>query len=159
MRRNEATRDAVAQRIRTWTVALVFAVSIPMAHADEAAEAGAMAALDRWMTAFNSRSMPAWSETVHYPHVRFASGTVTVFDSAEQFADRRVFESLTRTGWDHSHWVGREITMSSPTKVHVETIFERFDADNVSIGRYRSLYILTREDGRWAIKARSSLAP
>ncbi len=159
MHRVDTTRHSFPRHARRWSVALVLCLLVPVAYADDAAEAGAMAALDRWMTAFNSRSMQTWSQTLHYPHVRFARGSVAVYDTAAQFADRRVFEALTRNGWDRSRWVERTVTMSSPAKVHVETVFERFNKENESIGRYRSLYILTKEDGHWAVKARSSLAP
>ncbi len=126
---------------------------------DDSAVEGAMTALDDFMTAFNSRTMDAWAETLHYPHVRFASGNVVVFQNVEEFAARPVFESLTRAGWDHSHWIRRDVTMSSANKVHVSTVFQRFDSHNEGIGSYQSLYILTRENGRWGVKARSSLAP
>ena len=159
MHRVDTNRPTTARRARRWAAALVMYLMVPVAYADDAAEAGAMAALDRWMTAFNSRSMQAWSETLHYPHVRFARGSVAVYDTAAQFADRRVFEALAQNGWDRSRWVERDVTMSSPAKVHVETVFERFNKENESIGRYRSLYIMTKEDGRWAVRARSSLAP
>jgi hypothetical protein len=36
--------------------------------------------------------------------------------------------------------------------------FTRYRADDSVIGSYRSLYIVTRRDGRWAIAARSSFA-
>lgn len=120
---------------------------------------GAMKTLDKWMLAFNARNLNQWAATLHYPHVRFASGTVTIFESAEQFADRDVFGHLAANGWDHSHWIERKVSLSSPEKVHVDTVFERFNPQNESIGVYQSLYILTLENGLWGIKARSSLAP
>jgi len=119
----------------------------------------AMQALDRWITAFNSRDMQAWAEMNHYPHVRFAGGDVTVYANAEQFAARDVFKYLTDSGWDHSHWIQREVNLASPNKVHVSTVFQRFDADNNGIAQYESLYIVTRQNGQWGVKARSSLAP
>ena len=62
--------------------------------------ASAMSALDEFMVAFNSRDMKAWAKTLNYPHVRFASGTVTVWQSAEEFERGATFERLPRTGWD-----------------------------------------------------------
>jgi hypothetical protein len=36
--------------------------------------------------------------------------------------------------------------------------FTRYRADNSVIGRYRSLWIVTKRDGAWAVAARSSFA-
>ena len=67
--------------------ALAFSTGPANAEEDTAdAIAGAMKTLDKWMLAFNARNLKAWAATVHYPHVRFASGTMTIFDSAEQLA-------------------------------------------------------------------------
>jgi len=128
----------------------------------EVAVAGAMEALDDFMLAFNARDSDAWADSLNYPHVRFASGTVTVWDSAEDFADNartRSFVSLPRSGWDHSHWLTREVALAAPGKVHINTVFQRFNSDNEPIGTYQSLYIVTLVDGHWGTQARSSLAP
>jgi hypothetical protein len=132
------------------------------ATADENAQAiaGAMAALDDFMVTFNSRDMQAWAATLNYPHVRFASGTVTVWQSAEEFTRQSTFANLAALGWDHSHWLSREPVLVSPGKVHINTVFERFNSFNEQVGTYESLYIVTRdESGKWGTQARSSLAP
>jgi len=131
-------------------------------RAIDAAINGAMQALDEFMLAFNARDPEAWAATLNYPHVRFASGTVTVWESAEDFAENartRSFANLPRSGWDHSHWLSREVALVSPGKVHVNTVFQRFNRDNEPIGTYQSLYIVTLVDGHWGTQARSSLAP
>ena len=125
----------------------------------EQAIVGAMAALDEFMLSFNARDPQAWAASLNYPHVRFASGGVTVWQSAEDFAQTRAFESLSRLGWDHSHWLSRDVTLASPDKVHVATVFQRFNSDNQPIATYQSLYIVTNVDGHWGTQARSSLAP
>ena len=63
--------------------------------------------------------------SLNYPHVRFASGTVTVWDSAEEFAKTLAFESLPHSGWDHSHWLTRDVILVSESKVHIATKFAR----------------------------------
>jgi len=119
-----------------------------------------MAVLDEFMRTFNQRDMDSWSATLNYPHVRFASGGVSVWEDAEAYAARPTFATLESTGWDHSHWISREVTLASPDKVHVDTTFQRFNSANEPIGTYRSLYIVTRDpNGRWGVQARSSLAP
>lgn len=127
---------------------------------NESAIASAMEALDKFMLAFNSRDPVAWARSLNYPHVRFASGTVTVWHTAEEFAAGESFERLAAQGWDHSRWILRDVVLASPGKVHVNTVFQRFNANNESIGTYESLYIVTRDaNGHWGTQARSSLAP
>jgi hypothetical protein len=128
------------------------------AENDEAI-AGAMAALDEFMTTFNARDPQLWARSLNYPHVRFASGTVTVWETAEEFAETESFNRLAAIGWDHSHWLSRNVVLVSPAKVHVATKFQRFNEKNESIGTYESLYIVTKVDGHWGTQARSSLAP
>lgn len=125
----------------------------------ESAIAGAMAAMDDFMLAFNARDPQAWAASLNYPHVRFASGGVTVWESPEEFAQTGAFEALPRSGWDHSHWLTRDVTLASTGKVHISTVFQRFNSENEIIGTYQSLYIVTRVDGHWGTQARSSLAP
>ena len=119
----------------------------------------AMSALDMFMEAFNSRDMKAWAGTLNYPHVRFASEAVTVWMNAEEFERGATFDRLPRTGWDHSSWLTRDVSLVSPGKVHVNTVFQRFNDKNEPIGTYESLYIVTLVDGHWGTQARSSLAP
>lgn len=121
--------------------------------------AGAMQAMDNFMLAFNARDPESWAASLNYPHVRFASGTVTVWESAEEFANTRAFETLPASGWDHSHWLTRDVTLAAPGKVHIATVFQRFNNANEVIGTYESLYIITKVNGHWGTQARSSLAP
>jgi len=61
--------------------------------------------------------------------------------------------------WHHCRWDRRRIIHLSPDKVHVDTKFTRCRADGSVISSFESLYILTKEDGRWGVKMRSSFAP
>ncbi len=125
----------------------------------EQAIAGAMGAMDEFMLGFNARDMERWAASLNYPHVRFASGTVTVWETEEEFAAGRTFQNLPASGWDHSHWLTRDVTLAAPGKVHIATVLQRFNSDNEIIGTYESLYIVTKVDGHWGTQARSSLAP
>ena len=123
-------------------------------------EGHAMQVLDEFMSSFNNRDMEAWSMTLNYPHVRLAGGgDVSVWESSEDFASKDIFNGLVSIGWDRSAWVSRDVILASSNKVHISTEFQRFDKDNESIGKYRSLYIVTNHDGTWGVQARSSLAP
>lgn len=142
------------------TAVLLLSVGFAQAESqDDKAVEAAMQTLDAFMLAFNNRDMQAWSETLNYPHVRFASDSVTVWDDGPEFNKRAPFAALADTGWDHSHWLQRKVVLASARKVHLATVFARFNAANEIIGTYESLYIVTKVDGRWGIQARSSLAP
>ena len=43
--------------------------------------------------------------------------------------------------------------------MHINTRFVRYRADDSVIGKFDSLYIVTKQDGHWGIKMRSSFAP
>jgi hypothetical protein len=124
-----------------------------------ASVSSAMGALDEFMLHFNAKDPKAWAATLNYPHVRFASGGVTVWQDQSEFSDTEAFEQLAKTGWDHSHWLEKKVTLASKDKVHISTVFQRFNRDNQPIGTYQSLYIVTKVNGNWGTQARSSLAP
>ena len=119
----------------------------------------AMQVLDTFMYSFNARDMNSWSETLNYPHVRIAGGKVTVWDTKEEYSATNVFNRLTATGWDHSAWVSRDVVLVSKNKVHISTVFQRYDKDNNPMKKYQSLYVVTNDEGHWGVQARSSLAP
>ncbi len=147
-----------------FAVTLVFALSatpaITPVQAQFGPENAAMGVLDAFMVAFNDRDDASMCRTFHYPHVRLASGTVRTYetyeDCVEQFDFARFAE---RFGWDHSGWDSRTVVQANTDKVHVAVIFSRYDADDELIAQFDSLYIVTRVDGRWAIRSRSSFAP
>ncbi len=121
-------------------------------------ESEVMRLLDDYMNAWNRKDLDAWERTFHFPHYRLASGKMTVLDRPGLQDATRVWGSA-GSDWHHSRWDRRRIIHSSPDKVHVDTKFTRCRADGSVIGSFDSLYILTKEDGRWGVKMRSSFAP
>ena len=119
----------------------------------------AMDVMDQFLEAFNEQDIEAWSKTLNYPHVRFASGQVKVWKNRQAFVSEANLQALINSGWDHSRWLRREVVLSSPLKVHISTSFQRYDKNNQAISTYDSLYIVTKKDDQWGIQARSSLAP
>jgi len=145
-----------------WRVCLLLLLSAVVlgARAGEVADPGALAALDRFMTGFNSRDVSAWADSLVYPHVRIASGDVAVYPDRESFiAAMNLTVLVDREGWHHSAWEDLEVIQASPEKVHVAVVFVRFNADGEAYARYRSLYVLENVGGRWGVRARSSFAP
>lgn len=155
-----------ARRWVGWVLALLgAAVSPPVVGAQQgdfdraAAERQVMAVLDAFMRGFNAMDMEAWEATMHFPHYRLAGGQMTVIESGGQRDGAELKRRLEATGWHHSAWDRREIVHLGSDKAHVDTRFVRYRADGSVLARYDSLYVLTREEGRWGIKLRSSFAP
>lgn len=113
--------------------------------------------LDDYMTTFNAKDAKAWQTTYHFPHFRLASGKMSVLERAG-ILDSTVFIKLQQTGWHHSKWNHRNVIQASDDKVHVDTQFSRYRADGSLIRSYESLYVLTKENGKWGVKLRSSFA-
>jgi hypothetical protein len=127
-----------------------------------------MAVLDQYMDALNELDIERHVATYHFPHYRHASGEIVIWQDAheampilavaEEERRSRLREALD-PAWHRSQWTRREIVQGDDTKVHVLTTFVRLREDGSEIASYESLYVLTFEQGRWAIKGRSSFAP
>ena len=114
--------------------------------------------LDEYMNAFSAKDLPKWESTYHFPHYRLASGQMSVLEKAGLRDSLHVFAPLQKAGWDYSRWDHRNIIQASDEKVHVDTQFSRYRKDGSKIGTYESLYVVTKENGKWAVKLRSSFA-
>lgn len=124
---------------------------------DPNVEGEVMRLLDDYMNAWNRKDLVAWERTFHFPHYRLASGRMNVLDRPGLQDANRIWTSVGKD-WHHSRWDRRRIIHSSADKVHVDTKFTRCRADDSVIGSFESLYIVTKEDGRWGVKMRSSFA-
>ena len=130
-----------------------------MTDPNEAAIANARAALDGFMDAFNREDADAIRERwFHFPHVRFHSGKVTVLATPSDYHNLVWARGGQSAGWGRSAWDYQEVIDAGPEKVHFRVQFTRYRADGTPIGSYRSLYIVTLQDARWGITARSSWA-
>jgi hypothetical protein len=63
------------------------------------------------------------------------------------------------TEWHHTKSDSIRIVGWSDKKIHANIYFTRFREDESSISSFYALYIITKEDGKWGIKMRSSFAP
>ena len=110
------------------------------------------------MAAFSGKDAAAHIATYHFPHYRLARGAMSMWETAEvaRRSHESLFQTLPDTGWHRSEWVHRKIITSSPSKVHIDTRFRRLREDGTVIGTYDSLYVVTKLNGRWGIKLRSS---
>jgi hypothetical protein len=117
----------------------------------------ALATLDRFMAALNRRDEAALNDALNFPHVRLASGRVATWETPGTY---RIADFLGRAGdgWHESRWDERTVIHAGLDKVHFAVVFSRWRADGSLIGRYQSIYIVTRVTGKWGIQARSSFA-
>jgi len=126
----------------------------------EVARVAASGVMDAFLEAFNARDESAWADTLHFPHVRIASGGVTVFEDRAAFLDGRDLNAFAaQTGWDYSTWDDMQIVQASSSKVHIAVTFTRYDAQGAAMATYDSFYVVERLGGRWGVRARSSFAP
>ena len=119
--------------------------------------AAAMRCLDDFMAAFNARDVEAFEATFNFPSVRLASNTLVLIERGHH--KPTMFGTGPLAEWDHSAWERREVIHSGLDKVHFDTRFTRYRADGSVIGGFDSIYVVTRENGHWGVKARSSYAP
>ena len=126
-------------------------------HISPQMEAEVMKLLDEYMSAWNRKDLAGWEQTFHFPHYRLAGGKMTVLERPGLQDASKVWASA-GSDWHHSKWDRRRIIHASADKVHIDTMFTRYRADGSKIGTYESLYIVTKEDGKWGVKMRSSFA-
>ena len=113
--------------------------------------------LDAFMTAFNARDIPAFEDTFNFPSVRFASNSMVILNKGDMKPERFTTGALAE--WDHSAWERRAVIHAGADKVHIDTRFTRYRKDGSVIGGFDSIYVITRENGHWGVKCRSSFAP
>lgn len=126
-------------------------------HPDAEAIRAAQGVLDAFMTAFNARDIPAFEATFNFPSARLASQGLVIINPGDMQPERYGTGPLAE--WDHSAWDRREVIHAGPDKVHIDTRFTRYRKDGSVIGGFDSIYVVTRQDGHWGVKIRSSFAP
>ena len=126
-------------------------------HLNAEAVRAAQGVLDVFMKAFNARDIPAFEATFNFPSVRLASQGLVILNAGDMKAERFTTGALAE--WDHSAWDRREVIHAGAEKVHIDTRFTRYRKDGSVIGGFDSIYVITRQDGHWGVKIRSSFAP
>jgi hypothetical protein len=126
------------------------------AELDPGAVAAAMAVLDAHIVALNARDERALVATLHFPHFRLTGGRMKVWERPDNYL--KDFYARAGEDWHHSAWDFRNVIAAESDKVHLDVQFTRYRADNSVIGRFRSLWIVSKLDGRWAAQVRSSFA-
>ena len=127
-----------------------------MPESQDAEIAAAMAVLEEHMAALNAQDNARLCATLHFPHYRLAGGKMQTWDKPDSYlAD---FHKRAGPDWHHTLWDFRKVIVAGPEKIHFDVQFTRYRADNSILGTYRSLWIVARLGGRWAVQARSTYA-
>lgn len=118
--------------------------------------AAALDVLDRHLAALNRGDAAALAQTLHFPHYRLAGGRMQIWTHAENYLQD--FHARAGEDWKYSAWDFRDPISCSQDKVHLDVQFSRYRADGSLLGRYRSIWVVTCVDRRWAAQLRSSFA-
>ena len=117
----------------------------------------ARAALDEYFRTWNAEDNAAIAAACNYPRLSLGrNGQVSMREGpADVVTD---FARLRQTeGWDHSTIDHAEPLQVAPDKVHFEVVFSRRHADGTAYRTVPSLFIITRQDGRWGLQFQSIL--
>jgi hypothetical protein len=112
--------------------------------------------MDAHFAALNALDVNALACTLHFPHYRMSGTRLKVWDNHAHYLD----DFLQRAGddWGYSRCNDIRVVHSSDNKVHLDLEIQRFRHDHTLLTRFRSLWVITCEQGIWAAKFRSSLA-
>ena len=118
--------------------------------------------IESFFNAFNAHDGQAYLKTIHFPHIRInAKGNVTISKDVSEYTPlETVLNYLAKNeGWHHSTLDKVELIDASEEKVHFKIQFSRYQADGTKYAVHNSLWIISKQDGKWGVLARSSFAP
>jgi len=126
----------------------------------EATASAAIAAVERYLAAFNARDEEAMVAALHFPHVRVGVGRATVRESAAEYMEGFDFDAFAeRLGWERSEADSMEAVQVGARGVNVAVRITRYGEGDTTIHTFDTIYLVTEEDGKWAIRAGSGIAP
>ncbi len=126
----------------------------------EATASAAIAAVERYLDAFNARDEEAMVAALHFPHVRVGVGRASVRESAAEYMEGFGFDAFAeRLGWERSEADSMEAVQVGARGVNVAVRITRYGEGDARIHTFDTIYLVTEEDGKWAIRAGASIAP
>ena len=126
----------------------------------EGTASAAIAAVERYLDAFNARDEEAMVAALHFPHVRVGVGRAGVWESAAEYMEGFDFDAFAeRLGWERSEADSMEAIQVGARGVNVAVRITRYGAGGARIHTFDTIYLVTEEDGKWAIRAGAGIAP
>ena len=107
---------------------------------------------------FNKRDRKISVDLMHFPHVRLWNNQFSIFNSEEEFLKGFDLQTqkLEQGGWTHTVTKDIQAVQSDESKVHLLLLQSRRNKDDIEIENFQTLWIMTKIDGKWGIKFRSS---
>ena len=126
----------------------------------EATASAAIAAVERYLDAFNARDEEGMTAALQFPHVRVGVGRARVWQSAAEYLEGFDFDAFAeRIGWVRSEADSMEAVQVGARGVNVAVRITRYGEGGARIHTFDTVYLVTEEDGRWGIRAGASIAP
>ena len=122
-------------------------------------EQGPLDAMDAFVAALNARDDEALYHTIHLPHFRISADGVLIYPTLDELKKSYLQDFFARAGtdWGHTIFDSKDVIHSSENKAHVFLQFTRYDSSGSNIGTFRSLWIMTRVDGKWGVGSASPI--
>lgn len=114
----------------------------------------ALACIETFTERFNAWDPAGMDETLHFPHLILVDEKLLIWKAPGQVS-QTYFDEIIAGGWHHSTYHAKQVVLASATKVHLLVDYSRDRADGTQISRHQNRWIVTLEDGRWALKLRS----
>jgi hypothetical protein len=122
---------------------------------DEPIMAEARRVVEASLDAYNRRDLPALRDVCHFPFVTLDRLDFSITDEPGDLSPD--FGALQQSGWDRS--IVRYLDVLTPQahdKVIVDLTVARFDAGGNELPPEGSVYLVTRQHGRWGIQCSST---
>lgn len=102
-----------------------------------------------------SQDARAWSNALHFPHVRMAAtGQCEIYENPKDFVARTFWTARKATGWVRTQGIEPQRIHESTAQVHLAGGWRRLNAEGQSILENRVVYVLRKVDRNWRIQGR-----
>lgn len=125
-----------------------------------AAEGAAKQVVDQYMKHLNNRDSEGLADLNHYPLVVLLDVDLDIYDTLEDFIvyeENNVFPELDYTEWDHSELSSSDVIHSGADKIHLAIKYIHFNVVGEIIGKEEGIWVVTKLDDQWRVRARSML--
>ena len=100
-------------------------------------------------------NVDGWVETMHYPQVRLAGGTLQQWETDVSF--KAGSEPGRLRTWFATRLVSFEAVQVGQDAVNAAVRYSLDNPDGESLATHDAVFLVTRRDGAWKVQARSSM--